>query len=365
MLADLKYYILQYCHAFWSKAIVGIIGVSLVPNQGVLCAAALVFSIDFLLGISLALKMGRFSSAGLRRGFVKLALYALLICAVSVPENEFFGTSYATRAVTGLIVLTELISILENMTLLGLPVPFSRQLMKMVADKARLYGLSPSTATIDGSPVLIDLMDLLNERIPTLLHSELRVPMKIYVRVWINFAASLKVDYMAGSPDIMFERVNQQIDLAVTRAVTTFREQGVPEKHVRVFLDTWNADLLARLKAQLAQVCGASKLTGEARLYALRDFVALMLYRLMAAVRRFDSDAGDVFDSRATQRIDPSSMESPSGLHPVPKLFSGKTGERSTTDRVLQFRTPTNGVQFNEDESSQLHDAVPKPASPK
>ena len=82
--------------------------------------------LDTLTGISTAIKYKRFSSTGLRKATKKIITYTLCIITVRLLEtilNPLVTTTMLSQIIIAFLAITESVSILENLTLLGAPIP--------------------------------------------------------------------------------------------------------------------------------------------------------------------------------------------------------------------------------------------------
>jgi len=91
--------------------------------------------IDTATGISRAIKYDRFSSRGFRKLIKKIVLYSTCIVTVRLLEIgvlSLIKTSLLSQITVAFLIITEAISILENLTLLGTPIP--AKLIKLFLD---------------------------------------------------------------------------------------------------------------------------------------------------------------------------------------------------------------------------------------
>ena len=82
--------------------------------------------IDTLSGSIYAIRINKFNSKGFRRGLNKILIYFICILVVRLLEigiSPIFNTTHLTEFITGYLILTECLSALENLNLLGAPIP--------------------------------------------------------------------------------------------------------------------------------------------------------------------------------------------------------------------------------------------------
>jgi len=112
----------------WHKAMVAAvlwILVILTPVAIGLFAICILVFIDLFLGIWKAIKQNNFSSSRLRTGIGKFILYPLAIVSVRISETSLpiDGVCIASDFLILFLSVTELISILETLAILGVDIP--------------------------------------------------------------------------------------------------------------------------------------------------------------------------------------------------------------------------------------------------
>lgn len=78
--------------------------------------------LDGVTGVMVAMKNKSLSSRGFIRGALKFLVYLILIATTGILDREFPG-QYATTTMKSFLMVTEAISIMENVGALGWPVP--------------------------------------------------------------------------------------------------------------------------------------------------------------------------------------------------------------------------------------------------
>lgn len=108
------------------------------PVKGLLAGALGLIVIDTVLGVMAAHKRGeRITSAGLRRVVVKVLVFEAAILAGHIMQSEFMPDIPAVKLIASMIGLTEGLSILENLAVLGLDVKKLISIMKSHNDDSK------------------------------------------------------------------------------------------------------------------------------------------------------------------------------------------------------------------------------------
>ena len=110
------------------KAIVAFFFSIFAPAAPAVIGLFVLIGIDLIVGVIRAIKENRFSSARLRTGVSKFLLYPVTIMAVRLGEQQLlyaFGKDidYVTSFLILYLAITELISVLETLSILGVPIP--------------------------------------------------------------------------------------------------------------------------------------------------------------------------------------------------------------------------------------------------
>ena len=94
-------------------------------NEKILSALVVLIIIDFIVGVSASVKLGKPIESRLAlKTAIKLTLYALLIAGANMVEYVLPGSPYiVVNGVTSFLAVTVFISIVENISVMGYAVP--------------------------------------------------------------------------------------------------------------------------------------------------------------------------------------------------------------------------------------------------
>lgn len=112
--------------------IVVVIAAIFAPAKGMILTSLVLIIVDLITGIMAARKIGTpITSAGIRRTVSKLFIYEMAIVMAFLVQTYMTGdTVPVSSIVTGMIGLTELTSVLENMNTIG-----GGAILKAILDK--------------------------------------------------------------------------------------------------------------------------------------------------------------------------------------------------------------------------------------
>ncbi len=300
--AQCLYYVKQTLSALWYK--VGLIGVyavcaALAPHWAAVQGLCLLFTIDFVCGVWVAKKTKTLSSFGMRRGVSKAAVYTIFISSVAIAESTILGTSYATIGAMGLLAATEVLSITENLVLLGLPIPYAAKVLRLVSTKAQSMGIDVGDDP-GAAAAVKDMVDLLETTIPAFKDRVLRKCLDVYVSHWYLFMRDLQPGTVVGEPELVAERVLNQVDRVLWDVKSAMTREGIALATQSIFLNTWNQALLARLISQIRAICLEPDALDEQKIDRIRDQLVLMSLRLVRFAQKIDGVELDTIGSHAT-----------------------------------------------------------------
>jgi phage-related holin len=279
---QLIYYAKQAAAFFWYKLGLGLILVALAPHALALHGLALIFVLDFICGVWVAKRTRTLSSLGMRRGIAKLLIYFIFIGAVALAEHSVLQTTVCTLTAIGILSATEVLSIVENLVLLGLPIPYASKVLSMVSNKAANYGIKIDVDDASSMASARDVITMIEVTIPGIDNADLRICMEIFTSNWYQFMRSLDPSSFAGSHELMWERLRHALDRTMIEIRTQLMKDSgqVAVATQNVFLMDWAGSHLA---AFYTAAKAASDLDGDPvlKIDSIRDALCLMLFRMV------------------------------------------------------------------------------------
>ncbi len=301
--AYLFYYVKQIVSVLWGKLGIALMFAALMPHLAALQVLGFLFVVDFTCGVLVAKKTKTLSSFGMRRGLAKLLVYVIFICCVAALENTILGFSVATEGAIGLLAGTELLSITENLVLLGLPIPYAAKILRLVSTKAQSMGIDVGDDP-GAAAAVKDMIDLLQEDIPTFKDPTLRKCLDVYVTQWYLFMRDLSPGAMTGDTALVAERLGSQIDHVLCDIRANMTRDGIDQDSQRIFLNVWNRDLLARFVGQVKVCCLDKEATVDEKVDRIRDQLVLMAMRLVRKSQQLNSGTENTLTSHADMTVE-------------------------------------------------------------
>jgi toxin secretion/phage lysis holin len=304
LVIQLSYYTRQTLDFLWVKLGLALVYASLVPHGVALQGLLILCLVDLLLGTVNARRAHRLSSAGMRRGIAKLFIYFVFVATVALAEHIAFGTSGCTALAIGLLVVTELLSIIENLVLLGLPIPFASKFLMMFSNKIKHFGLNISPNEGDNYAVMRDLLQIIERRVPNLQDPVLHNAVRVYVGFWYTWVDALNVAMFNGSPELAYQRLRASTEQNLLEIKSAMARDGVDDQHQQVFLNVWNRKLLSWFRARVKLACDAP-IENEVKLERVRDALTLMIFRMMSEAEMLDKSGPDPICTNAWLEFTP------------------------------------------------------------
>jgi phage-related holin len=287
LLSQLVYYSQKILQVFWVKVIIGILLAALAPQAAALSGLITLFCIDLGCGVWVACKTKTLSSYGMRRGFAKLILYVVFICTVAVCEHNVLHTDFVTFAAIGLLSATEVLSIMENLVLLGLPIPYAAQILKIVGSSAKAWGIN--VAEDPGAAAAIrDMVTILEATVPELTDPVLRTCLDEFTKRWYQHMRGLATGDMIGDLALVRVRSLSQLDRVLNDIRSDLSRHDIDAPSQRIFLDSWCRQVLSRLYSEVGRISGDGVLTDNQKIDQMRDQIVLMCLRVAAEAERLD-----------------------------------------------------------------------------
>jgi phage-related holin len=298
-------FLVQAGQVIWYKLGVAVICAALMPHALALQGLGILLALDFGCGVWVARKTRTLSSEGMRKGIGKLLLYAAFVCGIAVAEHTISDTQFCTTGALGLLAATEILSITENLVMLGLPIPYAAKVLSTVSRKARSYGFHFSSDNTEAMSYARDMVLLLDTHIPQLRNRELRTMMEIYCSQWYGFMRNCEAQMFLGAGQLAWERLQAALDRVLLDIRDEFLESKIPSAAQKTFLDRWNNDLLGKFYQQCREACLADKLTDVQQVERIREVLVLMLFRLSNEILALDRATPDPLKVNPTLEIEP------------------------------------------------------------
>lgn len=191
------------------------------PFKSSLMILLILIIMDTACGVFYAAKMKGLSSIGFRRGITKIALYFASILTLRMTEigiSSIVETTFPTLLIICYFIITEAISILENLTLLGVPLP--GKITSIIAGSIKNETLK--TLLFEGlnkNKYKKELANLINYQILGFKSKMVKKLIKAISEEWVPAVNILEIELSKAdmeNNDLLFYRVTSVIKITNT-----------------------------------------------------------------------------------------------------------------------------------------------------
>ncbi|HEY8889239.1 MAG TPA: phage holin family protein [Clostridium sp.] len=239
--------------------------------------------LDTFTGVAASIKYKRFSSTGLRKCIRKIITYAVSVITVRLLElilNPIVTTTMLSKIIIIFLAITESVSILGNLTLLGVPFPtnFLPLLIKTLKIPLLKNMLEESR---DKEKELSDIQYIINSQITNLED----IYMKIFLKIRYDACKSIIDQIMLidetndniNNSDILYCKVITFVELALKKSNKLYAEDTIPTNYIESFSKNDN-NTIFELLANLKIICYSNKNIKEKKDQII-DVIIILLYQ--------------------------------------------------------------------------------------
>lgn len=245
--------------------------------------------IDTITGICTALKYKRFSSTGLRKAAKKIITYTLCILTVELLETilkPLFTTTMLSQIIIAYLAVTESFSIMENLTLLGAPMPSN--ILHILITTLKIPGVNSSV--VDTSKVeynkFSNIDDIIDYQIPAFEDKYIRRFLEIKCGVMKNIINQIMIinETTNDNPDILFYKILSILELGLSDMNKKWIEEKIPTKFLENYSKV-NQPKVDRCLEKLKISCYSKKTIKEKK-DEIIDCFLVILYQTIIDARK-------------------------------------------------------------------------------
>jgi toxin secretion/phage lysis holin len=241
----------------------------------------LLIILDTVTGISTAIKYKRFSSTGLRKATKKIITYTLCLITVRLLEttlNPLVTTAMLSEIIMAFLAITESVSILENLILLGVPIPSN--ILLVLIKNLNVPGLNTMLETsLDKHSGISDIDDIINYQIPDFEDKYMRSFLEIKCNVMKSIINQIMLinETTNDNPDILFYKILSSIELGVNDMNKKWVSEKIPIKLIKSFSDI-NQPKVDKCLEKLKISCYSGRTTKDIK-DEIIDCIVVIIYQ--------------------------------------------------------------------------------------
>lgn len=223
----------EFYKLWYIKMGFGLILTIIAPVQTSVIIIFIMIILDTITGVACAIKAKRFNSRALRRNIKKVIIYGGSIITVRLVEIgvlQNMDTILFTQIMAGFLIVTEAISVLENLTILGLPLPidFFNILFKYI----RIGGFEDAIVKSQKEKSeLKDIEDIIYFQLPTINSNYMKKLLEIKFEIWLQISKDI-ISYFNNlenpDNDLIYYKILSFVDIGNKEIYKNWDEEEIP-----------------------------------------------------------------------------------------------------------------------------------------
>jgi len=268
---------------FFASGIIAYLSGMLGSNSIPFMILIILVLIDTLTGMAKAIKLKHFCSRGLLKFAKKVILYSTSILTVSLLEigiRSVYNTNLFSQTMAIFFILSEAVSILENMEFLGVPIPanFIKLIMKIIkvpgVDK---FG-ETSKNSLDGEN---EIDDMIKYHLPRFQNKNARNLIEIKLKVWKGVVEQISksiTDNDLHNEELLYYKVMYLMEMGFKDMQYQWEEANIPKEYIEQF-NGINQARNSKLMQNIKSICYAKEVSDEVKKQRFIDSIVVILYQ--------------------------------------------------------------------------------------
>lgn len=274
---------------WYIKAIFGFFLSLFAPIQTSVIITFIMILLDTITGIATAIKRKRFNSKHLKKGFKKVVIYSACLLTIRLVEVGVLGnmaSKVISQIMAGFLIVTEATSILENLKVLGLPLPitFLNLLFKQPLEEIVLRNQKERRE-------LGDIEDILYFLVPTIKADNMRKLMQIKVESSLGIAKDI-IAYLDGleksDNELIYYKVSSIIEKGFKEMHENWVEEGIPQECIKNF-SKWRDSRIQNWMKDVKEICYRI-IPADKKKDELLKKLTILLYNTISDVQKGESE---------------------------------------------------------------------------
>jgi len=243
----------------------------------------LLILIDTGAGVSAAIKYNRFCCKGLKKIIKKALTYSTSIFTVRLLEiviNSLFKTTLLSQVMVAFLAITETISILENLALIGVPIPSNLVKLLMGSIKLPVIGNVFENTRQNDDKYINEIDDIIKYQVTTFNDSTAKSFLESILTSWRNAAIQLSnaiKERDEGNNELIFYKTQSIIQLSLKDIELKWKELDIPRKFIEKFSKI-HQDKVDSLMNRVKEICMSDLKVGKKK-QMLVESIIIMLYQ--------------------------------------------------------------------------------------
>ena len=267
-------------------SVIGVFFQTFIGMQNSYIILLVLIILDTFTGIATALKYEKFSSTGLRKFIRKVITYTLSMITVRLLEiilNPIVITTILSNMIIAFLAITESLSILENLTLLGVPLP--PNILILIIRRLNIPILNTILENVTSKEKQFSDMDYILKCEIDNLNNEY---VKIFFKIRYNICKSIikqimHIDDANENKDILLYKVESFVELAINNANKNYVEKNIPANYIEIFSKNDQCTMFEFLEKLKITCCSEKNIREKKKI--LIDDIIIIIYKSISDAR--------------------------------------------------------------------------------
>jgi toxin secretion/phage lysis holin len=277
-----------FLEVFWISGVIGVISRFLGTVETSYAILLVLLIIDTITGVSVAVKQRRFNSKGLSRLINKIATYTAAVITVRLLEIgilPLLETMLLSQTIIAFLQVIEAVSILENLTLLGVPLP--RKLIHILLKHLKIPGLEQALKiNKDHEKDIKQIEELIKLHVKSIQDAHIKKLLEIKFEVLKNMAYEINIIYneQENNNELIFYKTMFLVELTFEEMRERWKEEKIPRDYINYCNEVCQPKV-DRWLQKIYDIC-YSELSIDQKKDQLIDNLIIMLYQTLFTVQK-------------------------------------------------------------------------------
>lgn len=243
--------------------------------------------IDTVSGIAKGKKYQRFSLKRFSKVFVKLATYTASILTVRLLEigiDSLYSTTVISQLIIVYLILAEVTSILENLTLLGVPIPSN--FIPLILNQIKIPGIH-NFKNKDGEHYKQknEIKEIIKQQIPVIKDNQCQKSLLIYFNFWEK--ALLEIDNLfeeENTVENIYFKLLLLIHLSINEINILWLKEGVPEQNI-LAINEKHKEIITDLSKKIERTL-YSQHSINSKKEQIKYFILVNIYQIYSTAKK-------------------------------------------------------------------------------
>ncbi len=248
--------------------------------------------IDTLTGLAKAIKLKHFNSKVLLRFLKKLITYTTAFVTVRLLEIgilTFYKTTMMSQIIAAYLIITEAMSILEHVTILGVPIPAN--FAKILIGYIRIPGFAKMMQCgQDIQKDITEIEDIIQFQIPVIRHSHMRRLLEIKFEVWKKVVVHIDegLNEKLSGNEVIYYKTMALIENGFKDMEERWIEE-IPQECIDVF-KSWHQNRVNAWLNKVQEICYSSKSLQDKKKQIIESIIVILYQTIIDAQKGMNED---------------------------------------------------------------------------